>query len=196
MHPLAHEQTQPLEVGEMYRVQCIRVKPDFVNIKLWIPIVGERHADHLETGFPADFLDPNRPDYSLPHIHVDMRFLTKKEMEMMGFSETVAGAVRCIADVEIRNDDPVDIFYVPGKIKHRRCLRQWQTLKVTNFDWNAKLRVQFERKYQNHQINPKCPTCPHQGFDLSTVEPDELGRRICPGHRLIWSKKGKLIPSF
>lgn len=44
-----------------------------------------------------------------------------------------------------------------------------------------------------HYSRPEVP-CPHKGFPLGSLPPDEKGRRTCPAHGLRWGKDGRLAP--
>lgn len=53
--------------------------------------------------------------------------------------------------------------------------------------------VEMIKESKLNMDNLKNDRCPHRGYDLSNVEPDENGVRRCPMHGLC-TKGGKLIP--
>lgn len=195
-----------LKVGEEYRVECIHTRPWYYpHEMLWLPVFGPIHADCADSGASPDIVDRY-------HMHVDMRFITGIEMGKMGFTELSQGAVAIgpdkgwkVGGLPTKNRTiylttrlparPIGAHItVTSRWETRRCLRQWTNVTPDNSEG----RKRFEERYKLCTVDLEKPRCPHQGFDLSVVEPRLInGRlvRVCPGHVLGWcAQTGKLVP--
>ena len=190
--PLAITQKKPLIIGKTYLIECVRCSPFGNSIKLWLPLFGTIHADDEDTGAMKEIVDRY-------HIHIDMRFITSEEMDLMNFHEWTQGALSICPKFGYKRNDPIakrimskiSAYSLVTKRETRKCLRQWNNLPPSK----SAGRRRFEKKFSKHKIDVRNPVCPHQGLDLSQIEPDCNGMIVCPGHVLGWcNKTGKLIP--
>ena len=193
-----------LKIGEDYLVECVRTSPwRHPGEHLWLPVFGPVHADCADSGAPPEIVGRY-------HLHVDMRFMTGIELGKMGFGELTQGAVaigpnygwkvgelptrRKVIRLSTRPTPDGEHITVTARWETRKCLRQWSNMTPDNTEG----RKRFEERYKLCTVDLDKPRCPHQGFDLSVVEPRLInGRlvRVCPGHVLGWcDQTGKLVP--
>jgi hypothetical protein len=67
-----------------------------------------------------------------------------------------------------------------------KCLRQYGEILPP---WNDLI-----EKYRKTIMDTKCLKCPHQRFNLGSLQPDAEGVLTCPGHGLRWNKDtGELV---
>lgn len=161
----------PLKVGRRYWVECV------CTGGFYIPLFGPVHSDGPETGALPDQVYRR-------HIHFDMRFVTDKELERM----KIWSWQLIVYNLNVTETHPCTRW------EARKCLRQWDNMSPPD----SPERKQFEKNYSKCQIDLANPVCPHQKFDLKTIEPREINGHkviICPGHLLGWcAKTGNLVP--
>jgi len=158
--------------------------------KKWWPVMGRQHSDSRFFGFEAQ------------HYHVDMRFLPRLK-------------IQCTALFECDETDPQKAFrkgvmllsasplQVNSELNQvglhtpvpRRAKCQSAVVDMAAYrDFSAKAQAEMaatlppaKRGDDGHFI------CPHQGFSLKQISPDEQGQLVCPLHGLkICAKSGAL----
>jgi hypothetical protein len=174
--PRAIDCTGPLKVGKWYEVECVQCNFRDTGDTLFLPLMGSIHSDDEDVNNTERLTN-------VPHLHLDMRFLNKRELKLMGFKPWNFGA--CFAEAGQK---------MLTRWERRRCLRQW----AIGVPENNERRQRFEQRYSKFTLDLKNPVCPHQKFNLSTVRPIIIDGRpvlICPGHQLGWcAQTGKLVP--
>ncbi len=150
------ELTEPPVVGRVYWVPC--VLGWWRDTKKWWPVMGRMHED-------VKFFN-----FALRHYHLDRRFVGDNQVEP---------AVRLpLCDRSGKGDDGII-----SAVEYRRrvCVRADMSFPV----WPSPV-----GKMQRHYAGRACKRtdrgliCPHQGFALGSIAPDENGVRQCPMHGL------------
>lgn len=172
--------TDSLLVGHEYLVPSIQIKATHVakgayyplrNMP-WVPVWPQLHDD-ADIGFPQK------------HYHVDWRFVSDEDVIRViraayttlppnvpvKIDEALAMCILYVILEESVGIGPCDMLC--------RCHR-------TDLRWpyhhRAPEKLEVQSRFKDAQL--KCGRCPHWGFDLRTVKPDENGIIQCPGHGL------------
>lgn len=170
--------------GLVYRVPCIRV--DRQGYSGWVPILGPAHSD---------------PELGLrePHYHYDLRFISERQFRRLFKSRLFTShkpsperdrwALGVLEDAGNVLDGPV-----LRPLVCRRVMPEFVPYGLIT-PRGAQGFARIEEQHRGCRL--KCRTCPHRGFDLSSVTPNERGEIVCPGHGLRWSAAtGELIPQL
>lgn len=185
--PRLVELDQPIEVGKHYMVPCIKIdeiesargKYKSLNCMAWVPVWPIDHDDR-DIGFPEQ------------HYHVDWRFVSNKD-------------IRCIVKALYGlkcPDGPIEdmlqeiillVIVIKDVIEGPE---EWpQCCYRTRLTWPYHHRAPEKLEIKLKGAKLKCNRCPHWGFDLSTVPPDENGIIQCPGHGLCFrADTGDIVP--
>lgn len=182
-----------LVTARRYRRPCIRAK--WLDLKTqWLPVIGSIHSDpdHVR----ADFL----------HAHIDYRFLTQKTrdhlIEKMEESNQIL-KINPIHSLPISVVWPLDVAkpiqisddrleHIPEnswlKVQSRQYLGPFPEYPEHIVPWHRAL----SEAYADHTLVNAI--CPHQGTDLSGIEPDQEGVITCPLHGLKWrARTGRIV---
>ena len=172
---------RPLFKGEKLLVPCL-VKREVVlkdeqllwldltknssDTKMYVlPIINHPHND-VENGQKET------------HYHLDYRFL--KHNSDSNFPS-------------IKNKHSLHVFGSEIRPTKDSGDLEYHLLPVINENFSGVTPVSLIKK---SKLKHKCihkGKCPHRGYDLSQVKPDENGVKICPLHGLKFNKKGKVI---
>jgi hypothetical protein len=157
------------------------VRPFKVNKEMFLPMFGVPHIDGPE-------VDQNEVTYGNYHFHTDFRFMTLEEIDCMS---SQSSSLIKFEGRSLRADDVEDRdFYIQLTWFPRIYARKWGGLIHPS--------LALEEKFSRCRLPPGAKICPHQGFDLTTIEPVEIDgkmRIICPGHSLNWdADTGKHVP--
>lgn len=181
-----------LILGESYDRPCVRA--DWHNAGVaWFPVLGTIHND-------AEYI---KADFT--HIHVDYRFMPRRHREEAD-KEVESGsrifAVNPVHSQPISRicpegfDEPV-IMEEAGKIapeKWIQVMKREYTGPYPEYPsrfvpWIDELRDGYRERQLIDGI-----ICPHQGTDLTGIEPDAKGFVTCPLHGLCWDlKTGRMV---
>lgn len=157
---------EPPVVGRYYMVPVI----DYMYLgrrDTW-PAIGPRHNDAELIGFPY------------AHWHVDVRFLTARQVKRMclrGSVEMVAARYPlCTIGVEL-----------PAKTRlvKRRCrAASWEYNVARKRPWEEAFDEAFGKIAEPIRLRDGRLLCPHRKVDLSQFPPDADGIVTCPLHGL------------
>ena len=180
--------------GQNYERPCIRAQWQNMG-PLWLPVIGSIHSD-VEY-IKADF----------PHVHVDYRFLTETTRDILLKQMEEKNLIFNIHPVHTTpistvwpdcNDTPLDLSD-PSLATIPETT--WLTVQLQEYigpypdypehlvPWHRELSAAYAR-----QSLVNSTFCPHQGTDLSGIEPDRHGVVTCPLHGLKWSTRtGRIV---
>lgn len=183
--PQYPELPRTLELGQFYMRPCLRTTWIDEQVR-WIPVIGTIHNDREY--IRADF----------EHVHVDYRFLNRRVRQILARDDEANGE-GCISDIfkypvssvmpegESRryNLDSRELEEFSPKswirVMRRKYQGPYQQYPHDGVPWRGELGAAFTHR---HLIGGT--TCPHQGTDLSGIEPDPDGFITCPLHGLRW----------
>jgi hypothetical protein len=175
MTPRIDQLAAPPVVGQSYLVPTVRYPwLSGAHVSDW-PVMGPRHddAEHLR--------------FAHTHYHVDLRFLTRGQMDVVRQDREPRWAVASAPLVDEprgswgKHPDPI--------WRVLRCNRRDHRYPPLFEDGENRGHLFFAlwRAYARR----KCPrnadgllVCPHKGFVLGSLKPDALGRVVCPLHGL------------
>jgi len=179
------DEVERLKIGKRYLVPCVKTLRQIQGYCTgeYVPVNGDWHDDP-ELG--ADFI----------HLHYDWRFIPKNRFDNISRAAAINLFWMGRADA---------IFLVNQQIEWRplKCYRLTVEEPVnlttnrsawsrTNPDIHDRWQ-NFEQRYAETRL-PSCRICPHRGFDLRHIPPDEDGNILCPGHWLKWNAQtGELV---
>lgn len=169
--PRVDRVTAPLVPGRYYLVPTVFTtwhgKP-----RKW-PVIGPEHVD-------IDFFD-----FSLPHYHLDARFLREGHR---GIHETL------VYPVHGQRDNNWKVGELPKPV--------WRRLKCQRATNGFNPHHQEITKMRQHFAGQQCASgrggwiCPHRKASLGSVLPDENGVITCPLHALrINAATGIVLPA-
>lgn len=176
-----------LTVGELYERPCVRGQ--WVSSRpTWIPVIGTVHQDDGPVN--ANF----------EHIHVDYRFLSPTMLEEAKPDEKSAP----IFDIHVVHSLPISNVWPEGA-DGPISLDKPQIGEIAVETWLRKRPCAYQGPYPEypghfvpwvkelHRIYRTATLvdgkCPHQGTDLTGIEPDRQGVITCPLHGLRWWAK-------
>ena len=174
----------PPVVGKFYMVPCIRVtESSYLPPGLW-PITGPKHEDAELLNFPFQ------------HFHVDVRFLTPKQVRAhgspygLGDGSSVRSVLVRPITVTFADGSPNSVRWSGPELAELRCRRKMPLYPEVA---DQPLWKQLGDAYADKRV--KCGKCPHRGLPLESL-PREPGTDIvtCPGHGLRWDlKTGEMV---
>lgn len=157
-----------LVLDKSYNVPCLRVQDPN---KVWfIPVFGLPHADGPEV--MQDELTSG-----FYHFHTDYRFFTVTELNRFDRQGSIL--------IYYRNQG---ITEETARTQNITVVLTWQ-IRPYSRKWGGHYPVAKPLRQKFQDCSLKCNRCPHQGFDLTNIEPTEVdGKKIiiCPGHSLAW----------
>lgn len=179
------------EVGQVYLVKCLDLReinlPDTTNERMHtfrdnqhhltsLPIIGNVHTDPEFPGAGGE----------LPHIHMDIRFLTRWEFKTLwGMSPEMARDSYSPSFPILPNNSGVEL---PTPHLHpKTCnykIGDYRRLQLAGHKYYSK----FEDEMEKHTLNLNKPICPHHGTNLSG-QPIRNGSITCPTHGLNFCAK-------
>lgn len=166
--------SKSLCIGMPYNVICMDGNSWHTGERVCLPILGLPHIDDRAVG---------SEDGTQLHQHIDMRFLTSKELESMNWKPSTQGAL-----ILGRGR-----WFQEGDIVTTTCW--WEVREMLrDFSYTpcSTERKEFIGKYVGCKLDSQM-RCPHQGFDLTQVNfQKHKGKkvRVCPGHLLMFDKNG------
>ncbi len=169
------EAAKVIRIGEVYNVPVVTGTPEFIELDF--PILGPLHNDCQVPEMGADY----------DHWHIDWRFFPDMLYQVISsaYGRATGGAPEDLALL---------LMHLLVDAKHSskperralRCQRMHSRFMPTAQPWLSLLEKANEGKKVCDDI------CPHKGFPLAGAMEDARGR-YCPGHGLLWSKKGELV---
>lgn len=196
--------------GQKYRVTCVRASYPHRSPVRWWPIMGEVHEDGDHLNFPfhhfhVDFRFVAPTD--IPRLEV-IEFGQKIKLDDPDIAATLGRPIHIQSIVPYPSKDLPHPLLIP---RPTVCElpdgpeRNWKQDKLRTyyrpyFKWDDIFRhgryegeVVFRdlsNAFRNTKlVGPNGRVCPHRGYDLSEVEPDEQGVIQCPLHALRWCAK-------
>lgn len=191
--------TSPPEVGRFYLVPCVRY--EYLYRLDWWPVMGRRHddAEHL--------------DFPWPHYHIDLRFLTRRQANVIcPPDDAVASwrnpvrpldnetlAIRCAnTPLGEGTDQIIAMRHGPlprPQLRRRRCTATSHDYPRARAERHPPFRRMFSAfRGQQCQHGKAGWICPHKQFALGSIAPDADGILTCPLHGLrIDAASGKVV---
>lgn len=183
-HPALPEE---LIIGQSYLRPCIRAQWNQFHAQ-WIPVLGTIHRDveHIM----ADF----------DHVHVDYRFMPAKirnETERELDQSTRIFKVNPVHSEPVSNVLPLG-YETPITLEAAARIQTdlWLDVMPCTYagpypEYPASFvhwMKDLSKAYRNARLIDG-HICPHQGTDLTGIEPDRNGNVTCPLHGLCWNAK-------
>lgn len=163
--------TAPPTKGKFYLVWCVRGKWND-TLRDW-PVWGPKHDDGKWLNLPA------------PHYHINRYFVDDERTTYQPLGEYHDGR-------GYRSNDPL-----PGAVlRRRKCVTD---VPYPFPVWRAFGPHSLWRKMVSAFADAECKrgigwVCPHKGFDLGSISPDDTGHIRCPLHGLlINSETGRVV---
>ena len=166
--------------GKRYRTACVRASLGHISPPEWIPVIGPPHDDTEFIGLAP------------VHLHIDWRFLNKRQRKLaLNFGENAAHDL-VVATVYPDDDSgPIELDQALSKsdlpktafLKHMS--KKYQGPFPPYPEQPPYWLPALSRAYQHASLLPG-KICPHRGADLSEAQPDEQGVITCPLHGLRW----------
>lgn len=154
--------TTPLVVGRYYLVPTVRMR--YFSDKLDnIPVIGPKHEDKEFFNFEAE------------HYHCDVRFMSQRWFNSMGFNVLVAPVTQ-------RRDDPLDLKIPSILWMKKKCCRS-----SVDYPFGDRKAICYLKK---HYSGKQCSRgkggwiCPHRKAPLGSIQPDVNGIITCFLHGL------------
>jgi hypothetical protein len=161
----------PPVIGVFYDVPCVLWKQHAERSAWVMPIIGPRHED-------AEFLN-----FEHDHYHFDWRFTARPYYESIAsHTRPRTGTVHARVAAYSYPQSVVGGSTSEPFRRRLRCKREMP-------EWPVVHHVHFamENAFEGCVLKPG-KICPHRGFDLSGVKPNESGQIVCPGHGLAFDK--------
>ena len=162
-------------VGKFYLVP--HIEQIRARSSRWLPVLGSWHEDAEDIGFPYW------------HYHLDPRFLSDRMLASLchlGMPRARGVMVCPISDHPDMFDAQRRALRRTPTLRRRMCQREMPEFPKSRenyLPWQKAL----ERRYRHYQVDPCNPICPHRGFNLGMMTPDDQGVVVCPGHGLKWN---------
>jgi hypothetical protein len=225
----AKEQQVPLVVGKKYWVECVNANTLSEKDPVWMPIFGTIHADEkIIAGNNADklhihidmrFITPHERKLLSAYFEwMTFAIYIKYNHKPAYINQLPHKCNYHLCDINKKCDIPDPAIHIPMSWEYRKCLTQWNVISIKKeADYLKELKIlrefkdeikqerknridNFESKYNKCIVDMDNPVCPHQKFNLSTVEPTIINGKqviVCPGHKLKWcAESGKIVKSF
>jgi len=175
------ELTAPPIIGQRYLVPTVNY--EWCGLFSAWPVMGPKHSDieHLHFGWE--------------HYHIDIRFITRKQAAKMNRQYDWLGAkmkgpltapvalAAATAPLHKVGGPPL-----PESIYRRRtCVQPWHAYPINHAIEHPRFAA-MHAAYSGRRCARNAAgllICPHKGFALDTLIPDERGRVVCPLHGLI-----------
>ncbi len=176
MSKIPHVDTldKPPLVGSRYIVPTV-FHPWFGRVEAW-PVMGPKHTDAEHIGFHQE------------HYHVDIRFLSEaqvRRIERLSHRMTIETIVASAplatmgpSGKEQPHPDPI-----PKRLTCRRSGHDYPVYGARRQPGLRKLAEAYAGRKCGRNAEGAL-VCPHKGFVLASLEPDEQGRVVCPLHGL------------
>lgn len=162
-------------VGERYLVPTV-LYPWFGIVEAW-PVMGPKHTDAEHIGF------------DVAHYHVDVRFLSDAQVgriERRHRSDHIQGIAAGYPLATSRAGTAPDAHPEPV-VRRLTCRRSGN-----DYPRHAALSHRGLQALATAYAGRECGrnaagllVCPHKGFVLGSLQPDEGGRVVCPLHGLV-----------
>lgn len=162
--------TGPPVEGQRYLVPTV-VYPWFGKTEAW-PVMGPKHTDAEHIGFEPE------------HYHVDLRFLTGPQVRRIEkasyryIGDVVAGAPLATRDA---GPHPAPVL---KRLTCRSTEHHYPVWEVKRQRWYPRLAGAYSGRKCGRNADGGL-VCPHKGFALGSLKPDEHGRVVCPLHGLV-----------
>lgn len=177
------ELTAPPVVGKRYLVPTVR-HPWFGRVAWW-PVMGPRHEDAEHLNFPA------------LHYHVDLRFLT--EAQVRRFAGEGPYNIEWICAATPLNYRGLDLPSMPTwRAKTCRATDHGYPIALVRKKVSGNPFPAMHATYEGRRCGRDTTgqlVCPHKGFPLGSLAPDEHGRVVCPLHGLTIDVAAGLVVS-
>jgi hypothetical protein len=166
---------RPAVVGTRYLVPTV-LYPWFGKLEAW-PVMGPKHTDAEHVGFHPE------------HYHVDVRFLSDaqvRRIERLSHRTSIETIVAS-APLAARGDDGATKPHPEPVVKRLTCRRSDHGYPLYGARSQQGLR-RLAEAYGGRRCGRNADgalVCPHKGFVLSSLQPDEQGRVVCPLHGLV-----------
>lgn len=166
---------RPPAVGTRYLVPTV-LYPWFGKLEPW-PVMGPKHTDAEHVGFHPE------------HYHVDVRFLSEAQVRRIERVSLGMGIETIVASSPLacRGDDGGTKTHPDPVIRRLTCRRSAHGYPLYGARSQQGLR-RLAEAYGDRKCGRNAEgalVCPHKGFVLSSLEPDENGRVVCPLHGLV-----------
>jgi hypothetical protein len=168
-YPISNKEKE-LVLDNLYNVPCLEVRVFETGKLVMAPVFGPPHIDGPEV--MQDEVTAGKC-----HIHIDYRFLTLYEITQFDRQSSIILKVNEEPLIETTGLNLNLIWQV------RRYVRKWNPYPTP---------TSLQNKFAGCRLSLNTKICPHQGFDLTTIDPVERNGkmvRICPGHSLAWCEK-------
>ncbi len=166
-----------MQVGQSYEVPCIKYSVG--GKRLWVPILGDRHAD-------PELSNPR------PHYHIDVRFCTDALLKLLFPKGYKSENVRVMS--------APDGVWIPVRNMRLKCQRRFELVRSYTFPHCGSVNdvdySDFEGWFEDVKVEEQdgCKRCPHKGMSLDGATEVSPGVVECPGHGLTWDMTtGKLV---
>lgn len=205
--------SKPFAVGKKYRVPCVRATwPMGTVMAKWWPVMGELHEDNEHLNFPfyhwhidwrfvpESALELRRDGSPMGDRSLSIRSMIARPLHIDAIwprGEPRPPKHRVVRPAEMSRelpDGPRKLWY--GR-RLRTCYRShpfsFGEINLGAFGLNRDRRPSFPafpalaHAYRDQTLGgDNGMICPHRGYDLSSVPPDDDGIVECPLHGLRW----------
>jgi hypothetical protein len=178
------ELDHPPEIGRFYLVPTIRYPLCHV-VADW-PVLGVKHADAEHFRFPHD------------HYHIDTRFMTcglLRKLRKRDRKEVLPGQASRLALCWRDSTGGLEFSTLPHPPVEYRRLKCVTPVIAYPFGGVPQVLAFREALADVSLLDTKHgPVCPHRGFRMGAIAPDENGVLTCPLHGLQFcARSGKAI---
>lgn len=180
--------TLPPVIGQAYLVPTV-LYPWFGKEDAW-PVMGPKHTDAEHVRFHDE------------HYHVDLRFLTERQVRRVEKAAYRPGGIMMAAasaPLATKGDDRRVLPHPDPVVRRLLCRRDAHAYPL----WEARRQPGLQALAQAY-ADRRCGRdaaghliCPHKGFVLDSLKPDENGRVVCPLHGLVIdTRAGVVVPAM
>lgn len=170
--------TGPPVEGQRYLVPTV-LYPWFGKTEPW-PVMGPKHTDLEHIGFEPE------------HYHVDIRFLTGPQVRRIEKAAYGRDIAECAGGSPLATRGVGEAWGTtlphPVPIVKRLLCRSdgndYPLWSVRRQGWYPKLAGAYAGRRCGRNAEGGL-ICPHKGFALGSLKPDEHGRVVCPLHGLV-----------
>ena len=176
--------------GQQYSTTYVRASINSTTPPEWLPVIGPSHDDAKYIGFTPI------------HLHIDWRFLDDQQREkVLAFGDTAPNDIVISYVYPEDRLEPISLgaALADGVPPAESFLKEMTQTYRSPFPAYPKEPPYWlpalSKAYRNARLGEN-RICPHQGTDLSGMEPDEQGIITCPLHGLLWiAKTGAAAPT-